>query len=492
MAQESTLPVVEEIAARIVPTLPSQEYVSAGRLTMGRLLQALQGIRYSLKDEPSEKDYRDMMKDPAVAQSIKTLKILVLKSGVTFQNPAPESSPDHEKGEEIRRFVEHAFSRLRSPYLRTLWQILDALVYGYKVAEVTYQVEGAGDFSGLYSLKRIAVKPQRATAFVCDVALNVVGFLGLRANGTLAVSNLVLTDVSEVLPREKFLSLSIDPEDEDPRGRSLLDAAFTTWQIKCAVLPLLKKYLARQADPALIGVIGENARPQELRDEYGNPQFNEDGSRKTQDPAEAMADVLAELCEAAAIALPAGSTVTPLTLTGQSDLYEYAVGYFDTMIRSSILLQTLAVAEGKHQARAASQTHADLLADLVQVLKDFVAEALYTDVARVLVRFNYGEEAAFSLTPKVSLGDPNKRDFESAANAFAALGYSVDETQFPEIDRQLGVPIRDPEEVRMNRVAELELKMAAANAVPVTYAPEKGTPSVPTDGEADDLDETDD
>jgi phage gp29-like protein len=188
------------------------------------------------------------------------------------------------------------------------------------------------------------------------------------------------------------------------------------------------------------------------------------------------------------VALPTGSTVTPISLTGPSDLYEFAVDYFDTMIRSSILLQTLAVAEGKHQARAASQTHANLLADLVQVLKDFVGEALYTDVVRVLVRFNYGEDAAFRLSPRVSLGDPNKRDFESAATAFGSLGYSVDETQFPAIDAMLGVPVRDPEEVRLNRLAELEMKMSAANALPVDYAPEQGTPGVPNDG--NDLAET--
>jgi phage gp29-like protein len=100
--------------------------------------------------------------------------------------------------------------------------------------------------------------------------------------------------------------------------------------------------------------------------------------------------------------------------------------------------------EGQHQARAASEEHANTLETLQRQLKRSVCQMVRRDVLMPLVAYNYGPDAARTLTPNCSLGGTEQQDWAAEATAVAQLaraGY-IDSSQFAGIDARLGLPER--------------------------------------------------
>lgn len=125
---------------------------------------------------------------------------------------------------------------------------MDALIYGHKIAEVTYKYKKFKQFNDGNNMLvpyRIKVKPRGTVRFVVDNAMNVIGFtansslksdepvpvdaqgkeIKPKANITTDSSGNALIGGSKLLTREKFMVLTIRGKDEDPRGTSLLTAA---------------------------------------------------------------------------------------------------------------------------------------------------------------------------------------------------------------------------------------------------------------------------
>jgi hypothetical protein len=80
--------------------------------------------------------YLKMMLDPQVNACIGTLKTAVLADGVTIV-PAilDQTQRRYAKGQEIADFVSECIDSLNPSIDVVLWDVLDALAYGAKVAE---------------------------------------------------------------------------------------------------------------------------------------------------------------------------------------------------------------------------------------------------------------------------------------------------------------------------------------------------------------------
>ena len=434
------------------PAPATKEYVAGGSWAWSNTaLRSLPWAFDDLSQDFGDDIYERMLLDPAIAASMNILKAGILEDGAQLHTAVPDKDGDgFEQAKELVTACEQALDDMALALDDTLWDMLDALALGNKVAEVTYCLETAPSGALRYTLAGIKPKPRRATAFVVDPYLNVTGLLGLiPGQGFNVQTGTILGDPEKqpnLLPRDKFAILSFRPKDADPRGSTILRPAYNPWWVKMQTWPEYLKYLAQFASPSLVGKTAEGAHASGATDAQNRPLT----------PEQELLTTLLSFRNATAIALAHGSELDALFSQGEGRAFLEAFGLCDRQIVTAILTQTRATMESQHGSRADSTTGQDVLATLVRQIKKAVQRMLRRDVLRQLVRLNYGD-AALSLTPKVSLGTVEQEDMSGMMTAIAALervNY-LDPSQFPAVDALLGLPARSAEELarRADRAA---------------------------------------
>lgn len=427
-----------------------REYVSGGRASWSPTgMQALSWAIDDIAGDLGDDIYERMLVDPQIAACITTLKAGILDEEVELGNPIEdEDAPEFVTAAAIVAFCERVLAELQLPLQDILWDMLDAIPLGCRVAEQTYRL--AEDWPRLPDgavplvLDRLTVKPRRATAFVVDTTMRVVGLIGAPP-GRERPEHVGMVQPENVLPRAKFAVLTFRPRNNDPRGTSILRPAYNPWWLKVQVWPEYLKYLTQFAGPSMWATTPEGA---EAAPEYDVNGVEVAGSEVT--PEQALLRTLQDFRNGTAAAFPAGTELHPIhPPTGTSPFIE-AISLFNREIVHSILHQELATMEGEHMARAAAQTHQDLLTVLVRELKDMVERMIVRDILRPLVAYNFGPEAG-ALVPTVSLGRVEQQDMTRFMGAVATLfgaGYFTP-SQLTALDRLLGFPVRQADEQSM-------------------------------------------
>lgn len=477
-----------------VPTVrtdvdPATEYVSGGGLAW--LASYLAALPHSVDDvtrDFGDDLYDRMLHDPTVAACFNTLKHGILanrialpavKLPVTQENvtDAGEQAAlgltkdvphvDQSKADEIAAFCERMLSSLDTPLTDVLWNLLDALAFGNKVAEKVY-ADGTGEDAGRLVLKKLKVKPRRTTAFVVDAFGNTIGLLAIIPGVSFtAMTQGIFTDQSllgNFLPREKFAILTCRERDADPRGTSLARPAYYSWFAKTQVWPAYLKFLGLYAVGILVGTTGEQsfAETPAYQPDGVTPMTDGTGAQVYLTPQQALLQNLLALSGGTAIALPYGTTLDTLKPAGDGSVFGAANDLFNREIEKAITGQTLATSEAQHDTRAASQTHQDVLGGLVSYGRGLVETMLYRDVLCPAVEINFGPDA-LPLTPRPVLSDVEQQDAASMWAAVASLqtsGY-LDPSQKIALDAQVGLPDRSAESVAQD---------AARPALPVPTA----------------------
>jgi phage gp29-like protein len=162
-----------------------------------------------------------------------------------------------------------------------------------------------------------------------------------------------------------------------------------------------------------------------------------------------IANQLANFRNGTYLVLPFGATAQPLQVAGDGQAFMHAFDRFDRQISVAILHQTLATGEAQHSSRAQATVHQDVMAILVRMGKRAVARMLRKDVFTPLVRYNFGEEAARTLTPSANLGEVEAEDLSPRMIAVATLADKglILPSQLPEIYGDLGLPQASPEDL---------------------------------------------
>lgn len=460
--------VAKEIGGgKTAKTDPRKEYVTGGGFNVygGNGTKTLSGfadnssLTSGMGREHSVKTLGQMMEDPKVSKDINILKISTLGDGVEFLPAVPETHEDYEEAVAIAEFCEKAMKELQVPLRYVLEQMMDAMVFGHKIAEITYKSANVAGFEGQFLIPdKIKVKKIGVVQFVTDNFDNLIGFTAQGLNfgrntpaaplkRELGKDGRVYINGKPILPREKFMVLTIRGKDNDPRGQSLLVPAFQAWHLKTQILPEYYRYLLLCAIPLLVGYTPENDTGIKdiVRNADGTPVKDPvTGTFMEVNPVQAMRDALLNARNAEVLAVKGGSKVQEIGAQGAGTPFFKAIELFDNQIETAILNNTLATSEGVHQSRAASLTQMSVLDQLIWWLKGIVSDMLVTDLLRPMVRFNFGDDA-LDLTPTVSLGDTERREFTSDATAVATL-YAAKYLQADQLkatDAMLGLPIRE-------------------------------------------------
>jgi len=470
---------------------PRREYVAGGSLYWTQdVYRSLPFYIDDLTADFGDDLYERMLLDPQVAKCINHLKLAALAQGIHLAPAVDEEDPRYELAAEITGFcrrnlagLEIAFDPARTavPLYWQLWDLLDAIALGNKIAEQVYYTPQRGPDAGKLCLKALKVKPRRAVALVVDAFLNVIGVLGLiPGQGATALTMTVLGEpdyVPNLLPRSKFAVFSFRPKDGDPRGTSLLRPAYNPWWLKQQTYPEFLKYLATFGTPSVWGETAPDAQESVATDaETGEVLYDELGNPRYVRPEEAMLAGLIGFRNGSAMAVRHGSTIHVVEAQGNGEAFLNAFALYNREISTGVLNQTLATEEAQHQARASSETHQDVLDMMVGHVKGATATVIRADVLLHLVEYNFGPDA-LELVPKVMLEKTEPQDFAPNATAVAGLeksGY-LHPSQYRELDAKLGLPARSDEAIE----EALEARKRAAAAPPLPQNP------IPGDDEED-------
>jgi hypothetical protein len=243
-----------------------------------KYLQALTPYIDEIETQFGDDVYRRMLFDPAVKAAIDNLKRAVLAPGAQIVPAVEADHPRYPQAKETADFCRTCLESLQRPtFLGVVWALLDAVAFGNKVAEIVLEPAPEGEYAGKLVLKKLKVRPKRSMAFVVDAYANCVGVLALSPGmgstfGLMAPLNLVNpTAQPNFIPRDKFLFLTHDPLNEDPRGSSALRAAYDWWWKKQQMGGEWLKHGARFGSPSVVGRLTASAqqRRPDLRRDHG-------------------------------------------------------------------------------------------------------------------------------------------------------------------------------------------------------------------------------
>lgn len=310
--------------------------------------------------------------------------------------------------------------------------------------------------------KSIKVKPRGSAHFVVDDFMNTLGMTPAYRRWDSPIQ------WNEIIDRDKFLVLTMNKKNEDPRGKSSYRAAFNAWNVKQQLPSEMLRFVLEEIVPKSIGTLAQDAPPFEFeRDANDNVlyEYNPDGTLsdrpKMLTGTESMARQIKELRGGSGAVIPYGATLQPYNKNGNSDtdMFGKLLKVLNDEIENCILLQTLAQSEGAHQARSASQQVAELLHNLVFWIRWTNCVMLLIDFFEVGVRMNLGEWA-LKYMPMISLGDFVRRNWaeDLAALADAYFKGFLDDTQRAELMSWMNLPKPGPsrQELGMEQAAQLD------------------------------------
>lgn len=428
--------------------------------------------------------YEQMLYDPQTSSQLNLVRRAAIDGGISVR-PA-EDKKDHrtfrpgilsrgprqssDTAWEISDSLRRCFDSLEGEqhFEEICFEMLGGLAFGNKIAEKTYRLQKGGADDGRLLLAALKPKPRRSTAFVVDAYNNVRGLLALipgQGYPVLVQLPLVAQNGDEVvnnlLPREKFAVLHHDIRDGDPRGNSLLRAAYNAWWLKQQTWGEYLKYLTQFASPIPWAIAGPDALPQQATDPAGNPLFDTGGSPVMLSPTQQALQAIVQIRNGSGVALPNGASFGVVDMQGEGAVFLSAIDLYDRQIAKAITGQTLATDEGKHQARAASETHENTLGYSFTAAKRSLLSMLRRDIAYWHIVLNWGADY-LPLMPQISLGDTEGQDVAGNLTALSHAGYSIDPSQFEGIDQDIGLPDRDPKWLEKKEQAAQEMAQATS------------------------------
>lgn len=405
-----------------------------------------------LSQELGDDIYERMLTDSQVDSCLRVWKVGVLaEEGKVKSAITDEKHPKYEQAQKVASFVEWVVSQMEIPLTNILYEMLDGFVFGHKIAEIIYQVAdyteydtegGTSKSSKRWVWESIRTKPRGSTAFLVDAYMRVLGILAqVPGLPYPIVSGQLVSDPSTIpnlLPKNKFMIFTYNPKDGDPRGRSGARSSYIPWWGKMMTIGEANKYIATYAVPSLIAHAPPNSSIKQVLDPTtGLPT----GVVIT--PEDDIANTLAKIRNNSVVVVGADVKVDPVPIAPASatSVFLQFLEYYNREIAKAILAQTLATEEGQHMARAAAETHKDVM-ELAFMYPKSIVEVMVKGAFRTLVRFNFGDEAARDLTPSYVLTSVNRGDWQmwsSIAVEMFQTGYLTYE-QKQWLDQKLGLP----------------------------------------------------
>lgn len=380
--------------------------------------------------------YEVMLNDPTVASAFFVLATAILNGKFQviprFQlQPGEElaalkgsAREDIENSTWAANFIDFNIQRQPRPIKSTSFEMLYALAFGCKLAEKVFE-EATFEGEDVVALKRLRTKQNKAWSYVVTPYGDLVGIRGVIVGGGIVD-----------FPPDKFMIHTWMPQDGDPRGRSILRAAYNGWNLKINSWPKLYKYLDRFGSPIAVATLPENAPDEPLTNERGAPV----GAPV---PAtQAMGNALARLEGGSWMVMRNGADFNLYAPTTNGEAFLHAIDIFKHEILEGILMTARATLEAEHGSKADTQEAHHVVARLIGLGRTSEEGMYEHQLFHHLLFLNRGKDFADRYTPHCSTGEVEAKDIEKVLTAFVGAGYVLDPGHYPFLDATFGLKPR--------------------------------------------------
>lgn len=427
----------------------SEQVAVAGGATRSALPLAIDDLTMELGDC----EYTAMGRDAIVSANLNLYSAAVVSDDPQLATAVPDKTkPGYTQAGKLVEWLSAQIETLDQPLHSVLFDmVVSSLQYGCKLAEIVTLRDNTFTGRTQVVLHALKPKPRAATTLNLDPFQNLVG---ITAN---VYDRATRKTTRQQLPPSHFLFYSFRPRDSDPRGTTLVRAAYTPWDLKLRTWPEYYRYLVQFASPSLWAEAPPNA-PEEP---------DPDNPEQTISATTALLTQLIAFQNGSAVAVSNGGSVNALWSQGEGKAFLAAFELFNREITTAMLTATRATMEAEHGSKADSQTATDVLNVFIRQTRLGLERALYRQVLVPLVRRNYGDRVA-RLTPYVSLGGVTEEDVYTLATAVADLMRAkyLDPSQLPELDARLKLSTRTTDELAARTTATTQPPPEDGNATP--------------------------
>lgn len=419
----------------------AEKYLGRGLIGFGPYLEVLPArTSEGPAGRCSYSTYRLMLEDSEVDASLDVIIQAASSQPLTAVSPLSPDDPRYELSQELTTFVNWSFGRFDIDSWRRE-QLRQALAFGNAVSEIDWEYEETGPWANHFVIKALRLQRPEDYGFIVDRWGTMYGVapLGQAAGLQFPLGNLISLSsyggvklLEGAVPLYKLTVWTFEQRGMDPRGNSILIPSYIPWWSKQRAIEEWACWLGRYAQPSLWATPGPDALPVCVT--------NPDGTQIITQPTEALLQALLQFKSASVLALPYGSKVELLSVTGGVEPFLKSIEAFDKQITRAILGQHLATGEGSSQNKAGAEIHAVIFRLLVSGIRKWIALRIGQDIIKPLIEANYGDVG--ELMPVVDLGDGD--GFPITATEVAVLfqaGY-FSEDQLSYIDKVLGLPVR--------------------------------------------------
>lgn len=396
-------------------------------------------------------DIYDRMANDAILGGAEVyLKVLVLSVDLRVA-PAIEEPRPHEPAHRHAEFAEakaaadfcQAFldrlSHTDRPIRNTLWEMMDAVRKGHRLAEIDAEVAEDGILKGRLVPKSIRPKPRRNYAFVLDEYNTFRGVIAVVPGVSIALRNGIVYGLEEIpnaIAPSKLMVLTIGGKDGDPRGQSWFRRAYDPWYRKQIVKPEAVKTAVQFGGGMITAIAPEDINQVNVQDPI---------TGKTVHIQQAIQSILQQLSNGGTATFPGGTKIDVHRPDSDGSYFEDFFDRCDREMVTTFLLSGRSMLEARHGSKADSGASQDVIDDLVQFMRHELCEMVRLRLFRPFVEMNFGAMFADRFTPRATMLRMSRPDFAANATAVAALktaGY-LDPSQLVDIDREiLGLPER--------------------------------------------------
>ncbi len=394
--------------------------------------------------------YDRMANDAVLGGAEAYLKVLALSVDVhvtpSIEEPRPHHPEDKHaefaKAKAAAEFCRAFLDRLAAtdrPIRKILWDMLDAVHTGHRLAEIDSVLVKDGILAGKLVPSAIRPKPRKNYAFVLDTYNGFRGIIAVVPGVSTSLRNGIvygLDQLPNAIAPSKLLILTMGGKDGDPRGSSWFRRAYDPWYRKQIVKPESVKTAVQFGGGMITAIAPQDINQVNVQDPV---------TGKTVHIQAAIQSILQQLSNGGTATFPGGTQIQVHRPDSDGKYFEDFFDRCDREMVTTFLLSGRAMLEARHGSKADTGASQDVVDDLIQFVRREICDMLTHRLFRPFVALNFGNDFAERYTPHATMLKMSRPDFAVNATAVASLvtaGY-IDRSQLAEIDREiLGLPER--------------------------------------------------
>lgn len=450
----------------------SQSYLQNRDVSyLGHAVRAIRPLGGHAVAKMGVKVYDEMVAtDPQVAQGVDVIQMAATSNELKFSSAIESNNEDEQElGNGGAGFIEEMFNQMDCDHNEERQKaVFDLVQRGDGFLELEFK-SGRHELEGYMTIDSWHAVDAEDVIIITDSFNRIIGYAPYGFPGvtapldswvpadsyitylfdayeTVEKREEALADV-KILPKWKVCHFRWQPRSNNPRGRSLLDAASQPWWAKQQIMSVLLGFVEEFGIPRKTGTVSEKAEAVCLYDAKGNPVINAaTGQPVEQDPLPNLLGAMYDSPSGGNIALPNGYNLSILEANPQMlEAIIKALDFFNIEISKAILKQHLASSEGQRGSEKGADSHGDILSLLILYCKSIQRRTIQQIIKSLLVS-NFGRENR-RYTPNVDIGDADGLPVTLSEIGFLTQANYFAPSQFSDLDRRMGFKVRKPGEV---------------------------------------------